>query len=212
MVVILGIMAVVWIAFGDEDVCPSGTIHRSGLCCQDYDADGRCDVLTVGQQAPTGMTVQVVSGPSEEDVILAKLNAALKAAEAKSAREDRPGYQCDEFGCWKVNDYYDGRRYDGYRHHDAYYDDRYYGHTDEWDLKIIVKDDDTKDPVEDARVRIENGDEHTKYTDDDGAVKFRDIDEDCYDIDVSADDYLDETDYTCLHRDSTIRIYLEPRD
>jgi len=79
---------------------------------------------------------------------------------------------------------------------------------DEWDLKVWVEDEDG-DPIDDARVRVENGDTEIEYTNDNGRAIFRDLEEDCYDIEVEASGYLDEDDDICLDDDESITIELE---
>jgi hypothetical protein len=53
-------------------------------------------------------------------------------------------------------------------------------------LKVTVKDRDY-DRLENARVRIENGDRRNGRTDDDGEIKFRDLQEDRYEIRVKCE-------------------------
>ena len=100
------------------------------------------------------------------------------------------------------NDYYYDRNY---LYRDHYYD-RYH-HDDEWDLTVYVEDEDG-DGIDDARVHIEDGDEKTRHTNSDGKVRFYDLEDDCYDIEVDADGYDDYDDDFCLHRDRTITIEL----
>jgi hypothetical protein len=76
---------------------------------------------------------------------------------------------------------------------------------DEWDLTVRVRDEDG-DPIEDARVRIENGDSESENTDEDGEAEFNNIEEDCYDIEVSAEGYEDETDEICVEDDERVNI------
>lgn len=215
VVVVLGFVGIVWIAYGvPGNACPSGSIYKSGVCCQDFNNDGRCDVVTQTMTMPTGMTVQIETGPSDEEVMIAKLQAAVEALEQKNVQQTRPGYQCDDYGCRRMSSYYgydDYYGYDYYGYDYGFFDrDRY--DDDEWDLTITIKDNDNGDRIEDAYVRIENGDDHSKYTDEDGEVKFRNIEEDCYDIEVEKSGYRNEDDYTCIHRDRKITIYLAPRD
>jgi hypothetical protein len=104
---------------------------------------------------------------------------------------------------------YDSYKRDTYDRSDSYfYDDN--NNDDEWDLLVRVRDDDTGDPIEDARVRVENGDDDSEYTDDDGEAEFNNLEDDCYDIEVSADGYEDEEDDICLDDDERITIRLIP--
>jgi len=89
-----------------------------------------------------------------------------------------------------------------------YYRDRKYRDDEEYDLKVRVFDDEDDDPIEDARVRVENGDTDIEYTDDDGEVRFRNLEEDCYDIEVDADGYEDEDKRICLDDDERVNFYL----
>ena len=57
-------------------------------------------------------------------------------------------------------------------------------------LDVHVEDDEY-DSLEDAKVTVENGDDETEYTDDDGDVRFY-LDSDSYDIEVECND---ETEY-----------------
>jgi len=87
-----------------------------------------------------------------------------------------------------------------------YYSD-YYDRDEEYDLTVYVEDRDG-DPIEDARVEVENDDREVEYTDRDGEAEFRNLEEDCYDIQVEADGYDDEYDDICLRRDRSITIEL----
>jgi len=212
VVIMMGVVAVSYIIM-DDDPCPDNTILRAGKCCNDYNDDGYCD--TSAQHAfPTGYSVEIEQQPSAEQVMLAKLEAALKEVENKNARQ-ADGYVCDEYGCYKPTAL--STNNDDYYNYYNYYTDRYYDHDneisyDEWDLTIIVEDSETGDAIEDARVKIENGDDDIDYTDDEGEAKFRDIEEDCYDIYVSADGYESGTDDICIARDRKITIELDPEN
>jgi hypothetical protein len=102
--------------------------------------------------------------------------------------------------CQQRIDYENSADYDQYRY------DTYYGSDGVWDLTVRVRDDDTGDPIEDARVRVENGDTDSDYTDEDGEAFFSNLEEDCYDIEITADGYEDENDDFCLEDDERITI------
>jgi hypothetical protein len=92
------------------------------------------------------------------------------------------------------------------RESEDYYRKKYY------DLTVTVKDDDTDDRIEDAYVRIRNGESESDKTNDKGRSYFYDLKEGCYDIKVSHSDYETEYEEICIHQDRRITIYLEPED
>ena len=77
------------------------------------------------------------------------------------------------------------------------------------DLTVIVRDDEDGDRIEDAKVRIEDGEDDIDYTDDDGEAHFYNLRRDCYDIRVSADDYDSESRTFCLEDDERISFSLD---
>lgn len=93
---------------------------------------------------------------------------------------------------------------------DYYQYERFYERDsdDEYDLDVRVRDEDGE-PIENARVRVENGDTEVEYTDEDGEARFNNLEEDCYDIRVSADGYDTEYDDICLDDDERITIRLD---
>jgi hypothetical protein len=113
-------------------------------------------------------------------------------AQLKTAREDL-------YICQQRIDY-------GTPSYDTYWSDYNYRTSNGWDLTVRVRDDDTGDPIEDARVRVMDGDSDSDYTDEDGEAFFSNLEEDCYDIEVSADGYDDEDDDICLEDDERITI------
>ena len=80
--------------------------------------------------------------------------------------------------------------------------------TELFDLTVVVRDEDG-DRVEDARVRLENADEETEYTDEDGEAFFSRLQEDCYNIRVSKSGYETENTRKCIEDDEKITIRLE---
>ncbi len=98
-----------------------------------------------------------------------------------------------------------------------YYTQRYiehysgYNYDEEYDLEITVKDDDSGGRIDDARVHIEDGESKTRRTDEDGEAAFYDLEEDCYDVEVTADDYYSEDRRICLEDDEAMTVRLERR-
>ncbi|MBN1157126.1 carboxypeptidase regulatory-like domain-containing protein [Candidatus Woesearchaeota archaeon] len=92
------------------------------------------------------------------------------------------------------------------------YIEHYSGYTyrdEEYDLEITVKDDDSGGRIKDARVHIEDGESKTRHTDDDGEVTFYNLEEDCYEIEVTADNYHADYKRVCLDDDDEITIMME---
>jgi len=173
----------------------------------DHEADG--NVVLSTQPKITIIESSIPQNTHEIDQLKAEITSLKKTVEEKPKDQD---YQYDRYNqrpyMRYYNDYYDN--YDYYDNH--YYDyndyDRRYN-DDEWDLTVYVEDEDGND-IEDARVRVEDGDHKTKYTDNDGRARFYDLEDDCYDIEVDADGYDDYDDDFCLHRDRSITV--EMRD
>lgn len=79
-------------------------------------------------------------------------------------------------------------------------DEDYYHHddnNDEADLTVYVEDEDGDD-IEDAKVRIQDGDDDIDYTNENGKAVFYNIDPDCYDVTVTKSGYFDEETSICL--------------
>jgi hypothetical protein len=137
----------------------------------------------------SGMVVQVNQLKAENTNLQAQLTAA---------REDLS--VCQQ----KI--YYGTSSYGSYSSYDDYRADLNYRTSGEWDLTVRVRDDDTGDPIEDARVRVMDGDSDSDYTDEDGEAFFSNLEEDCYDVTVRADGYDDESDEICLEDNERITI------
>jgi hypothetical protein len=170
-------------------------------------------------------TVVVTETKSEVEMLqdeVKELRQQLAQRTTTSHMREKMPYTtyCDSYGC-RVE--LDGKRYyddDYYRYYDDddwyywngrwYYDDdrrhRYYD--DEWDLTVVVEDE-HGDEIKNARVEVENHDDDVEYTDSDGEAEFRNLEEDCYDIEVSKSGYEDEHRDLCLYRDRTIYFELE---
>jgi hypothetical protein len=90
----------------------------------------------------------------------------------------------------------------------TYYDDYYYNDyyvdrhstSDEHDLTVVVKDD-SGDPIEGAEVELTDGVSKDRETDEDGEVQFNNLDDDCYDLDVSASGFGSESREVCIDGD-----------
>jgi len=144
-------------------------------------------------------TVVIEDKNAEMETLKKEISDLKEQIETQNTR-DRYGYR--DYSDYYYRDYYDD-----------YYDDRYYYKDryddDEWDLEVRVKDDEDGDPIDDARVKVTNGDSEVEYTDNDGEAEFRNLEEDCYDIRVTADDYDSEEDDICLRDDERITIRLD---
>jgi hypothetical protein len=99
------------------------------------------------------------------------------------------------------------RLYENERYEDDDDDD------DEHDLTIVVRDAETGDPIEDAEVEVENGDDEREFTNSNGRAYFDDLEEDEYDIYIYAEGYEQERIYDYdLDDDETENYFLEPLD
>jgi hypothetical protein len=79
---------------------------------------------------------------------------------------------------------------------------------DTHDLTVVVEDQDG-DPIEGADVELTDGVSKDRETDEDGEVEFRNLDDDCYDLDVSASGYDDYSREVCIDNDDrsvTVRL------
>lgn len=95
-----------------------------------------------------------------------------------------------------------------YTYYTQDYLDRHSDTNDEFDLTVVVKDEDG-DPIENAEVRITDDVTKTRDTDEDGEARFSNLDEDCYDIRVKMSGYGTEEDSICLEDDERVTIRLE---
>lgn len=93
------------------------------------------------------------------------------------------------------------------------YDEYYYYHslrTGNSDLTVRVKDEDG-DAIDGAKVAIDNSEEDSDYTDEDGKARFSNIENDCYSVRASKSGYVTEDHNVCIHDDKQVTFVLEEK-
>lgn len=168
-----------------EEECEKNEIKYRGECCRDSDSNRICDSLQLSVIQDTQQSVENIGYSLE----MQKLQEQINKIESQKI-EYRNMYEATR----NERDFY-------YR---EYHEDRY----DDIDIKIIVRDNEGR-RLEDAYVKIENGDTDIEYTDEDGEVKFYNMHEDCYEITVRKDGYETERKEKCIDEDKTFSIYLD---
>jgi hypothetical protein len=166
----------------DTENCEYPYIEYSGSCCLDTDMNRVCDFL-------------------EQNIKMQVLEMKNRDLDEKNLGLEKQLESCKQLLQMRQ-----------YQAEQNYWDDDRDGDSDEdIDITVIVIDDDTDDYVEDALVKLTNGDTEREYTDEDGEAEFDSLEEDCYEIRVSHDDYWTEEDEVCLDEDDDgdrIRVYL----
>ena len=180
LVLLLGSLFIVRVYTQDTSekqlVCNYPTIKYGDDCCIDMDRNMICDSMQL-----TKHEIDTYDYEKEINDLKRKIIAL---------ENDKIALNSD---VQRYKNLYENYKYDYFKWYNDYDEDI--------DITIAVYDDYDQDPIEDARVRIENDKSETEYTDDDGEVEFRNLDEDCYDIRISASDYETLKRTRCLDED-----------
>lgn len=168
-----------------ESTCDKYEILYKGSCCRDSDNNKICDSLQLTVMQDTQQSVENIGYSLE----MQKLQDQINKIESQKVH---------------YKDMYEITRNERDFYYREYNDDRY----DDIDIKIIVRDNEDR-RLEDAYVKLENGDTDIEYTDEDGVVRFYNMHEDCYEITVRKDGYETERKERCIEEDKVFSIYLD---